>query len=411
MSTPLWRAIDGDRAAPAYHFGTFRAAAPAETLARVMPLMKRAGITRLADVTGLDVVGVPVFQAIRPNSRNMSLSNGKGLTRDQAKVSALMESMESFHAEEIGLPTRRATLAEIGPELDYDPYALAVVRHVAGCARRGFDYDPFLPPVGTPCFLNDRVPIDWIPATDLASGAGTWAPRELCELDYSTHERLRVPVFRATSNGLASGNTRAEALVHGLCEVIERHSALINESAWRDADRCLIPDSVDSRPVRRLLRQFARAHLKTQMIDVTSPVGVPSFEACLCDAESAAYKGWGCHPSRETALVRALTEAAQSRLGHIAGTRDDLFRETYRGGPHLPDRRPHPLFAIEPRRRFADAPDIPVVGWAALVRELAGRIRRATGMTPIAVDLTRPDFDVPVVFAIAPGLRFQPPHR
>ena len=37
----------------------------------------------------------------------------------------------------------------------------------------------------------------------------------------------------------------------------------------------------------------------------------------------------GCHPSREGGLLRALTEAAQSRLTYIAGARDDCTRDDY----------------------------------------------------------------------------------
>ena len=116
-------------AAGGYHFGTRREVAPAETLRRIRPLLRRAGITRLADVTGLDWIGIPVYQAIRPNSRNLSVAQGKGLTRTQAKVSALMESLESFHAERIEYQTSlRASVSELRPRLGYDPRTLSVVR-------------------------------------------------------------------------------------------------------------------------------------------------------------------------------------------------------------------------------------------------------------------------------------------
>src|SRR5438552_592107 len=72
--------------------GTHRARSPRATLARMRPLMKRLGITRLACLTGLDAVGVPVWAAIRPNGRSLSTSQGKGLSDDAAAVSALMES-------------------------------------------------------------------------------------------------------------------------------------------------------------------------------------------------------------------------------------------------------------------------------------------------------------------------------
>src|SRR5579863_7358634 len=82
--------------------GTHRSAAPAETLARVRPHAARMGITRLGNVTGLDRIGIPVAIAVRPNSRSVSVSQGKGLDLAHAMASALMESVEGFHGEEIG---------------------------------------------------------------------------------------------------------------------------------------------------------------------------------------------------------------------------------------------------------------------------------------------------------------------
>ena len=46
-----------------------RTVSPEETLARMTPLMPVLGITRIADVTGLDHIGVPVVMVTRPNAR------------------------------------------------------------------------------------------------------------------------------------------------------------------------------------------------------------------------------------------------------------------------------------------------------------------------------------------------------
>ena len=72
---------------------------PEETLARLVPHLGRMGITRVANVTGLDRVGVPVVTAVRPNARSLAVSQGKGLTLAAAKVSAIMEAAELYHAE------------------------------------------------------------------------------------------------------------------------------------------------------------------------------------------------------------------------------------------------------------------------------------------------------------------------
>jgi len=188
---------------PSYRFGTRRVVTPAETLRRIQPLLKPAGITRVADITGLDWLGIPVYQAIRPNSRTLSVSQGKGLTRAQAKVSALMESLEFFHSEELDRPTIRATVGDLRSELAYDPYSLGL-------------RDDHI--------LTDRTTLTWVDATDLETGAQTWVPRDLVALDFRVAERRDVPLFHQSSNGLASGNVQAEALLHGLCEVIERDS-------------------------------------------------------------------------------------------------------------------------------------------------------------------------------------------
>jgi len=80
-----------------YRRGTHRVCDPAETLARIVPLLGAFGVTRLADITRLDRIGIPTYQAIRPSSRSLSVSQGKGLTPEAAKVSAAMESWPAGH--------------------------------------------------------------------------------------------------------------------------------------------------------------------------------------------------------------------------------------------------------------------------------------------------------------------------
>lgn len=62
--------------------GTHRARSPAETFADFGRHQQAMGITRLANVTGLDVIGIPVYMAVRPSSRSIAVSQGKGLDRE-----------------------------------------------------------------------------------------------------------------------------------------------------------------------------------------------------------------------------------------------------------------------------------------------------------------------------------------
>src|SRR4051812_31442956 len=108
MATVAGVRIFGGTYAAAKHYvrGTHRVRPPHETVAEYRALMPRLGITRLANVTGLDTIGIPVYVAIRPNARCLATSQGKGLDHDAAKASALMESIETWHAEVIVNPTR-----------------------------------------------------------------------------------------------------------------------------------------------------------------------------------------------------------------------------------------------------------------------------------------------------------------
>ncbi|MDD5418276.1 MAG: methanogenesis marker 1 protein, partial [Methanomicrobiaceae archaeon] len=76
-----------------YRNETHRAVSPEETLARIAGKLPIAGITRVADITSLDRVGIPVFSSIRPTAGTGAISvyNGKGATPTEARVSAMME--------------------------------------------------------------------------------------------------------------------------------------------------------------------------------------------------------------------------------------------------------------------------------------------------------------------------------
>src|SRR5262252_4561385 len=100
-------------AAKAYRLGTHRAFTPEQTVARVRPLLARFGITRVANLTGLDRTGVPVVMVCRPNARSSAVFHGKGIDIAAAKASGLMESIETWHAEHMQLPLRLGSFNEL----------------------------------------------------------------------------------------------------------------------------------------------------------------------------------------------------------------------------------------------------------------------------------------------------------
>lgn len=358
---------------------------PEETWEAVVPLLAPAGVTRVADVTALDRLGVPVFQAVRPASRNLSVSQGKGLTPAAARVSAVMEALELWHAERLDhLPQVTVSLRE----MDYaNPIRAGDLPWVEGA-------------VGL-----DAAPVPWVPAVSMVSGERAWLPREFLEVDFTVSEVLRPRMLYASSNGLASGNCPEEAQLHALCEVVERHGLhLAREGARiRPEERvALDPESVDDPECRRLIERIARTGMKLGIFDVTWEAGVPSFLVDLVASDLPnVWLGAGTHPSPAVALARALTEAAQSRLAYISGARDDLPRLCRGSGNHrtFEDYAP-PAGA----RRFSEVPDLSTESVARDLEAVVGRVADA-GYEPYWIDLTRPEVGLAVVRVFVPGLK------
>lgn len=354
---------------------------PEETWEAVLPLLAPAGVTRVADVTALDRLGVPVYQAVRPASRNLSVSQGKGLTPAAARVSAVMEALELWHAERLDhLPQVRMSLRE----MEYgNPIRARDLPWVEGA-------------VGL-----DAAPVPWVPAVSLLSGERAWLPRELLEVDFTVPETLRPRMLYVSSNGLASGNCTEEAQLHALCEVVERHG--LHRARERPGGRVAVdPGSVDDPECRRLIERIGRAGMKLGILDVGWEAGVPSFQVDLVAADLPnVWLGAGTHPSPAVALARALTEAAQSRLAYISGARDDLPRLCPGSGSHRAFDDYEPPAA---GRRFDQVPDLSTESVARDLEAVVARVA-AAGYDPFWIDLTRPEVGLAVGRVFVPGLK------
>ena len=300
-----------------YFEGTHRVRPPANTVDLLRNLFPVFGITRIADVTGLDRVGLPTIVVCRPNSRSMAVSQGKGATHDAAIASAVMESVEIFHAERIVSPVIHACFEDI-------KYTHNVVEIDSLPKANGKGFDPFAPML-------------WIEMRRIADQVGVWVPYELVHTNYTRPLPPGSGFFLSSSNGLASGNTFAEAVCHGLCEVIERDAiALWSRLPWEGRDTRRIDQLTIGCPdLQKIMKMFEEADIDLAIWDVTSDIGVPAFLAWACEKGNQPVLlprpsvGAGCHPSREIALSRALTEAAQERLTLITGSRDDLSQDFY----------------------------------------------------------------------------------
>lgn len=369
--------------------GAQRAVPPEETWARVAPLLPAMGITRVAELTGLDVVGIPVFQAFRPNGRTLSVAQGKGVTPDLARVSAVMEAVETWHAEEAELATVECTVAEMAPLLPYSVFDLP------------------RPPRSV---LSPGTRLRWVSGRPVGDGDPVWLPQACVRMDNTDPDGWSPPLLHSNSNGLASGNTREEALLHGLYEVLERDArARVEETGRAGLEVSL--DTVTGTSAG-LADRFAAAEVLLRVHDFTSAAGLPCYEALIWSADlPMGFAGWGCHQDPDVALCRALTEAAQSRLTMVAGTRDDLPEDAYRWMATRSRLRP-PFPPSAPARTFPPPATTTGVGSLAEdLRALAATVAERASGGVFWVDLTRPEFGIPVVQVVAPGLRIMEDYR
>jgi ribosomal protein S12 methylthiotransferase accessory factor len=361
---------------------------------RVREAAARAGVTRVANVTGLDRLGIPVVAVYRPNARSLVVSQGKGLDLWAAKASGLMEAIEAFCAEHVALPLRLGTVRELEPTLPLVDTAQ-------------------LPRVAGGSFHADRS-ILWCEGRTLRGDRAAWVPYELVHTNFALPLPAGSGYFTLSSNGLASGNHPLEAQIHGLCEVIERDAVALWEVAGgtRLGRGRVDLATIDDPACGAIVDAMRAAQLQLGIWDITSDVGVPTFACVLVDREADATglvytsHGSGTHPCREVALARALTEAAQTRLTFIAGARDDADRELFsraRDAARIARLRAE-LDAPGEGQPLARAPSRPAEDLESDLAWILDRLAAAGLAEAIGVDLSRADLGVAVWRVIVPGL-------
>lgn len=384
-----------------YRYAASRMVTPEQTLERIQPLLAACGISRYADITGLDRLGVPVFCAIRPASGVQQVTNGKGMTSCAALVSALMEGIELHHVEtapvEMISSQTFADLRESGATLAWPDTVAEPASHIR------------------------QMPIEWVRAETLDEGYPILVPADRVFFD-------RVHGFTAPdTNGLASGNHIVEATLHGLYELIERDAfsrlmsgrtgTLLNAPSSQGRARVVELSSLPSGPLSELRDRIAQAKSQLSLYYLDSCVPVHTFWAVLADESSnvtgsAFNMGWGTHSHPEVAAVRAITEAAQTRATLIHGGREDCaLNSTLYRSAH--DSKTSDIVRTFAKKRRGEVWNVLIdtaEEYSADLNEeldrLLKRLRLAGYDTVARIDLSRAELGIPVVKVVVPGLQF-----
>jgi ribosomal protein S12 methylthiotransferase accessory factor len=243
----------------------------------------------------MDKLNIPNYSAVLPGTEDyIWVYSGKGRTKVHAQVSALMESIERYSS----LPSssqRRFTQGSydqlskehtvLHPEEVVEPF--------------NFQY-------------KDYMTMDFLSGFEMLSEGIILVPAALALFRYSPKPPALNPFAFYHTNGLASGNVLEEAICHSLCEVIERDavslaqlraSALpfhsiqhisnalrsqgypvtsITPDRFRD-DASIFSDidiyDLDFQPLKVMIRKFEEAGIPLIIKNITSDIGIPTFNA------------------------------------------------------------------------------------------------------------------------------------
>ena len=246
-----------------------RTVTPEETVRRALPLLEKAGMKPLEEITQLDNLGIPVFSVHRDMTAKGTFGNynGKGATREQAMASAVMEALERYSAEQredddIVYGTFEQASAN---GLAVNPFELNLSPNIAQYAK--------------------GAEIAWVEGFEMFRGQPVWVPA--CEAFYPYYPDTDLQLTRFHTNGIASGNTMEEAILHALFELVERDAWSIAEfNEYSDAD--IEVDTEDS-VSRRLLDQFEDNGIEIHLKDLTSDIGIPTIGAAADDEEVVSF--------------------------------------------------------------------------------------------------------------------------
>ncbi len=370
-----------------FFVGTHRTRLPEHTWEIIQPHLPRYGVTRVADVTGLDMIGIPVCMAVRPLSRTLSVSQGKGHSLLLAKISAVMESIELWHAE-YGCPQPDVQGASV-VELNL-PYRIDQLDNYRGS------------------LVGDRTSLDWLTGSGLVSGRPQLVPHHMVHMARNLTPGWSPLGMRNGSNGLASGNDLNEATLHAIYELLERNS-LEHLTRSIDGRININPASVDEPGCAELIEKIHDTDAIFEIAMVPNRWGIPCFVAYVWSYDFPVFSvGSGAHSSVGVALSRAITESVQSRLTAISGSRDDLppmYAHVQRRSGERPavPRELTPFGEVVAVR----APEFKDIG--AEVSWISRKIEALTGVEPIMVDLSTSE-DFAIAKVVAPGLRFADRH-
>ncbi|MBI5458882.1 YcaO-related McrA-glycine thioamidation protein [Methanobacterium sp.] len=373
-----------------YFGGTHRCRDPQETIEKVEGKLSVAGVTRIAEITHLDRIGIPVYSAIRPGAAEgaVSIYAGKGATKPQAKASAMMEAFERYSAEQ--------------QESDNEKVICGSFKEMEGCI------DPSSLILPANALDADKTDIDWVIAVDAGNDQECLVPANAVYHPYQPTNGSFL--FKSSTNGLASGNVIEEAVFHGITEVVERDAWSIFE-ALRQPKMEVDCENTDNPLINDIISKFKKAGVEVKLVDLTADVEITTMAAVSDDTvlrdPALLTLGVGTHLDPEVAALRALTEVAQSRATQIHGTREDTTRAVFMrkaGYERMKRINKHWFGESKGTINISDIKNMAKKSFKDDIETSLNLLNNCGFDDVLYTDLTRPEIKIPVVRVVIPGM-------
>jgi ribosomal protein S12 methylthiotransferase accessory factor len=362
---------------------------PEETVRRFKERLQHVDLDILEETVRIDNgrLGIPVFfsrcgkdaAALTGTKKQM----GKGATPQQAEASAVMELAERFSFFSfVNTPAnfKKATFDQVGDRaIAFETIARSVHDNSTDldAARRIFE----------------KIPIRWTSAYNLTAQREVMVPFDWF---YAINE----------FNGPSAGNCQEEALLQGICEIVERHvSALVSRN--HICTPGIRPHSARDKAVVEMTEKYEKAGIHFYLSDFTLDMGIPSVGMLAYDPATFPVLSeivWtaGTTPDPEKALSRTMTEVAQ-----LAGDFNTGANFVASGLPKFYALQ-EAEYVTNPRRMI-NIQDLPNLSDDNIRVEVENclAVLRDRGFEVHVINTRHAQLDIPAFYTIIPGAHFR----
>lgn len=370
-----------------YTYDQDKVISPAKTVKWVRSRFKETDLDILKETMRIDTgrLGIPIFISLCGIDALKTIGTkkqmGRGATPAQSEASALMKLAERYSLFSFirSRNFQTDTYSNVKTEaISFKSIALSVHDQLdLKIAERAFS----------------DIPLSWVPAYSLAE------KREIL---------IPIDWFFAINecNGPAAGNSLEEAIIQGICELVERHvSAIISHEK-------LSTPSIDTRSVENpvalgLMGKYFKNGIKLLIKDFSLDAGIPSIGVLAYNPKTYPNRSEivftaGTYTCPEKALIRSLTKVAQ-----LAGDFDTDAKYLSSGLPK--PSRLDDVYYVTRSDQTVSVSDLPDISHSNIKNEIENcvEVLSKKGLDILAINITHPVLQVPAVYVIIPGAHFR----